>query len=150
MKTMKKVFAMMLTICMLSCVSIAVNAASDPSYTRYTTVTVSAGGSTYTTQLSFTSTTQSSCYMRLRRFQFSGYSENYIPSGHYIYSRLYTQSTHIKASNYASFSGPTSQGHYNYSYLSGYGGAGQGYCLKTNSSWNVSYEASFDWSANPF
>ncbi len=148
MKTKKSVLALFLALSMLCCISVVVSA-SDPPYTRYSTISVSAGGSSFTTQLSYTSTTRSQCYMRLRSFQFSNHSENYLPDGKYIYSRLYTQ-THNMASNYATFSGPTAQGHYNYSYLSGYGGSGQPYCLKTNSDWNVAYEAKFDWSSNPY
>jgi len=150
--------SLLLAISILLCFSVTIFAGGSddpipdpnaPAYTNYSDLWVSAGGSTYTSGYSSTTQNRTTCYMRLRWFKFSYCSECVMPSGNYIYSRLYT-SSNTKASNNASFSGVTNPGNYNYSYLSGYGSSGQSYKLKTNSSYaTTGYHAKFDWSANP-
>lgn len=120
-----------------------------PANTLYNDLWVSSGGNSFTSMSSTTTQNRSTCYMRLRWFKFEYYSDCVMPSGNYIYSRLYTLAL-SQASNYASFSGSTSPGNYNYSYKAGYGSTNQSYKLKTNSSYSVTgYEVKFDWSANP-
>ena len=149
MNKMKKILSLLVTFSVIACFSLEVFAMPDNTFNS--PVTVSAGGSTYTAVTSSTTATRSTCYIRLMNFVFDGYSENYLPSGKYIYARLYTASSpYTAASHSASFNQPTSQGNYNYSYLTGYGGANTSYRLKTNSNWYVSYFAAFQWSANPY
>ena len=159
MKTTKSVLSLIVSLNILSCSFFTVSAAepSDPNApinTQYSSVTVSAGNSAYTSQTSTTSGNQTMCYMRLRKFQFSGYSENYMPSGKYIYSRLYyydvQPSPSGPVSSLASFNHTTSPGNYNYSYTSSNGSSGNSYRLKTNSNYSVQYTAYFDWSANAY
>lgn len=157
MNQVKRVFAMIFTVVfMLSFVTV-VNADPDPNpdpnapdNTRYNYLYVSAGGSSYSATYSTTTGIRTQCYMRLRWFQLDGYSACYMPSGYYIYTRLYTYSSHVKASNYASFNRTTTPGHYNYAYLNGYGGSGNQYQLKTNSNYSSEFYARYDWSSNPY
>lgn len=146
MRTLTKYLSLLMTISIIASFSLSVNAAPDN--LRYSSLSVNAGGSAYTSTYSATTATRTSCYMRMYWFQFSGYSAFYIPSGKYIYTRLYSGTN--KASDYASFNQKTAVGNYNYNYLPGYGGAGQSYRLKTNSNWYVNYDAQIDWSANPY
>ncbi len=118
--------------------------------TVYSELWVNAGSSAYTSQTSTTTSNRYSCYMRLRWFKFSYYPSLVMPSGYYIYSRLYTTSG-IKATSLATFSQNTSVGNYNYYYLSGYGSVGTIYKLKTNSNLvSNGCFVEFDWSANPY
>lgn len=159
MKIIKKVLALAITISMLSCLSVAVKAddpvpdPSAPTDTKYSELYVNAGSSTFTSGTngwSITTANRSTCYMRLRWFKFQYYPDCSMPGGKYIYSRLYESDT-IKASNSASFSGVTSPGNYNYSYLGGKGTSSHNYKLKTNSSYELTYYwVKFDWSANPY
>lgn len=147
-KGFAKFISLLMTISILACFSLAVSAA--PANTVYSDFWVNAGGSTYTTATSTTTATRTTCYMRLRWFKFQYYPDSSMPSGYYIYSRLYTPS-YYKASDLARFSGVTSVGNYNYSYLPGYGGSGQSYVIKSNSSYSLTgYWVKLDWSANPY
>ncbi len=88
-------------------------------------------------------------YVRLDGFVFNGWTPNQMPydgNGNYyvIHARLYTMSL-TKASNVVHF---TSQGTgLSCTYLSGYGGVGTSYRLKTNSSYSGTYSADFYWYA---
>lgn len=156
MKLLNKLLAVVMIVCMCVCGSLSVCATSDPTpdpnapaNTRYSDIWVSAGVSTYTTVTSMTTASRYTCYMRLRWFKFSYFPSCYMPSGKYIYARLYSGNN--KASSLASFSNITSPGSYNYYYWDGYGGSGMSYRLKTNSNVDSNdYEALFDWSANPY
>lgn len=148
MKSMAKLISLFMIISILGCFSLAVSAA--PANTVYSDFWVNAGGSTYETTTSATTATRKTCYMRLRWFKFQYFPDSIMPGGDYIYSRLYTP-LHTQASNYASFSGVTPVGSYNYSYLSGFGGSGQSYVIKSNSSYTLTgYWVKLDWSANPY
>lgn len=149
MKVMKKFISLVITITMLSCFATVVHA--DPQNTQYSSLHVNAGASQFTSTTSATTERRYKCYMRLRGFKFLYYPQNSMPSGYYIYSRLYSYTKETKVSNLASFSGVTSVGNYNYTYISGYGAIAAMYYLKTNSSYSMTeYYADFDWSANPY
>ena len=125
--------------------------ASAPSNMVTSTIYVNAGSSRFASVSIQKATTSSTCYMRLRWFKFSTYEENEMPTGKYIYSRLYTDSTTPQmASNNASFNATTSAGQYNYSFLTGYGGLYQLFVLRTNSSSEKAYDVKFDWSPDAY
>ncbi|MBO4531579.1 MAG: hypothetical protein J5767_13185 [Paludibacteraceae bacterium] len=148
MKELLKWISVIMAICIVFGSTYKINAAA--ANTVYSEMWVNAGASAYTSQTSSTTSDRYTCYMRLRWFQFSYYPSLVMPSGYYIYSRLYTISGY-KATYLASFSQNTAVGNYNYSYYSGYGSAGQMYKLKTNSSYDLcGYSVIFDWSANPY
>lgn len=74
-----------------------------------------------------------------------------MPSGYYIYARLCDELTKNPIGESISFSSITPTGHYNISYLIGYGNIGESYVLKTNSNYTLTgYEAIFDWSADAY
>ena len=149
MKTRLKFVALMITISILSSFSLSVYAA-DPDNTVYTHVMVSAGNTYYTTNSVEKTGLVNQCYIRLRWFQFQYYPENSMPGGKRIYARMCTPSGTF-ASNDASFTGPTSQGQYNFSYKNGYGGSGQNYKMSTNSDYTLTYYwVRIDWNSNPY
>lgn len=148
MKEFLKWISVIMAICIVFGSTYKINAAA--ANTVYSEMWVNAGASAYTSQTSTTTSNRYSCYMRLRWFSFSYYPDLVMPSGYYIYSRLYTTSG-IKATSLATFSQKTSVGNYNYYYYTGYGSAGTIYKLKTNSNLaSNGYSVMIDWSANPY
>lgn len=149
MRKLKRVLALVLTMSILSCIYISVSAMSVIS----STFIVSAGGSEYSQQTCFQSTYHSQCYMRMVSYKFNGYNTNVMPSGCHIASRLYLVSNggnYYAASNVATFTAPTSVGQYNYSFQAGYGGAGQTFKAKTNSTSSLAFNAVIEWKTEPY
>ena len=149
MRKMKRFLALLTTMSILSSVYISVSAMSVIS----STFIVSAGGSEYSQQTCFQSTYHSQCYMRMRSFRFNGYSTNVMPNGCHIASRLYLVSkggNYYPATTVATFTAPTSVGQYNYSFQAGYGGAGQTFIAKTNSTSSLAFNAVIEWKTEPY
>lgn len=149
MRKLTKIMSLMVTISILACLYTSVNAMSVIT----SDIWVNAGSNAYSSQSCTQSTTRSSCYIRMSYIKFSHYPSGNIPSGYHVAARLYMVSnggSYYSASNVASFTATTSAGQYNYSFLSGYGGAGQTFKLKTNSPLNDAYEAVFDWKSEPY
>ncbi len=150
MKIKKRLLSIITEIITISYFTLSVSAGA-PSNMVTSTIHVNAGSSKFASVSIQKQTTSSTCYMRLRWFQFSGYNEKVMPSGNYIYSRLYKDTPSVpQASNPASFSQVTSPGNYNYSFLAGCGGLGQIYVLKTNSSYYGAYDCKIDWSPDAY
>ena len=149
MSKLKRFLALAATLSILTCVYVSVSAMSVIT----STLIVGAGQNAYSSQSCFQSTYHSQCYMRLVSFKFNGYNTNVMPSGCHIASRLYMVSNgggYYAASNVATFTSTTSAGQYNYSFSPGYGGAGQTFKLKTNSTSSLAYNAVFDWKTEPY
>lgn len=149
MSKLKRFLALAATLSILTCVYVSVSAMSVIS----STLVVNAGGNAYSSQSCFQSTYHSQGYMRLVSFKFNGYSTNVMPSGCHIAARLYLVSNvggYYAASNVATFTSTTSAGQYNYSFSQGYGGAGQTFKLKTNSTCSQAYSAVIEWKTEPY
>ena len=150
MKIKRKIVSLLTAIAVLSSIAFSVSA-SQPSNMVTSNFQVNAGGSRFSSVAIQKATTSSTCYMRLRGFKFSAYNAGVMPSGCYIYARLYTDTPSLpQASSLASFSQTTSAGNYNYSYLPGSGGLYEHFVLKTNSSYYGAYEAKIDWSPDEY
>ena len=150
MKKIKKVLSLLTVLSLFICFSLPVSA--DPANTIYGDhFWVSAGASEFSDYTSTTTAFRYTCYMRLTWFHIQYYPYNNMPTGYHIYSRLYSGSQ--KATNSASFTyqKTTASSDDNYYYWDDYGASGTSYRLKTNSDISPNtYEAYFDWSANPY
>ncbi|MBR5975682.1 MAG: hypothetical protein IK020_10940 [Clostridiales bacterium] len=140
MKALTKLFSLIMMISVLVCVSLPANALTS-------TLNVSAGSTVYTNIASVTTANRSSCHIALDYVKFNSYPANVIPSSYFVYAALCTPSNHLVVTNEAGFSAVNSSGYY-YGYLSGYGGEGQPYVLKTHSNLNMYYSARFIWTSD--
>ncbi|MEE3351708.1 MAG: hypothetical protein VZR13_04810 [Saccharofermentanaceae bacterium] len=154
MKNIKRLLSFLFVIVVVASFSLPANAgASDVQFTG--TLYVNQNGSQFSTVFSTTTATRQKCYIRLYAFQFPNWPENTVPTNYLVNARLYTvpagSSDPQQASVLAQFSAASPEGQKNISYKSGYGGNGQSYKLKTNSTYGGSgYSASFFFSANPY
>ena len=145
MSKIAKLLSLMVTISILACCYTSVNAMSVIT----SNISVNAGANGYSSQYCIQTSTQTQCYIRLDSFQFSGYSAGYMPTGKTISARLYMigdDGNLYSASGIASF---PSTGSKTVNFSSGYGGAGQAFRLKTNSTFNCAYSATFKWKSEP-
>jgi|GEM_PF-3581857 len=147
---MKKIFCLISTIvCCLIFFVIPTSAAG--SYSPDGTATTSSGyfsaGQSVFLSGSSTVTSNDGKYdVYLASFQYDQMAINARPYSSYIYARAYTQNKSSAAGNLASFS--TAAYGYSYSYYSGYGGIGETYYLKSNSSYSsLGASVSFKWHA---
>ena len=150
MKRIMKIVSLLITISILACYYTSVSAMSVIT----SDIWVNAGSSAFSSESCFQSSTKTQCYMRMSYIKYNHYPSGNIPTGFYVASRLYMKgydgNYSYPASNVASFTSTTSVGNYNYSFLTGFGGAGQRFKLKTNSPLNDAYEAVFDWKSEPY
>ena len=145
MRKIAKLLSLMVTVSILACCYTSVNAMSVIT----STISVNAGANGYSSQYCIQTSTQTQCYIRLDSIQFNGYSAGYIPTGKHVAARLYMigdTGSLYSASDVATF---TSTGSTNVNFLTGYGGAGQAFKLKTNSTFTCAYSATFKWKSEP-
>lgn len=146
MKLIKSLIAG-ITVCCLVCANVATVSAVE-STLHVTTPGGSAFSTNYSTVMGANHTAG---VATLKSYQFNGWYPNSMPydsQGNYyrINTRLYVYNNQGVAVSEAA--------HYNcanqqrsMTYYSGYGTVGATYMLKTNSSYNAKYDATFEWSA---
>lgn len=128
---MKKIIGIICVLCMFFAISTTAFAE---------TVNVSATGTGYTSR-KYLGTKHSTYYSCLTAVKFVDLSQNVIPSGYYVYTRIRTD-LGDKCGDLGTFS-QTGTGYY-YNYWSGCGGSGW-YKLATNSSYGSAYSADITW-----